>query len=298
MSNPQKKMSGAKIAALTISIGLHAILAFYLGRMALDYALPKGEVSSIEVNIDTPVGDTTEVDVVKTAPEPISEPAPVAEPIKETPKAVEAKPAPPKQVAEKPAPKAEPIPKSLPAKEAVVEDHQGELPVAAAVEESTTPAVDPMPAPEETPAAEVAPVIEEPATPIETVQAVAPTEAPAAAAPTATATEQGYGTPVGNPSADLIPYGSNRRHTYPYMARLRKIEGTTSVQYIVAPSGNVSEVKILQSSGSSMLDDEAVDTIKKWKFKPMNSEVTYEKEVVFRFKGDATPAPSKLRRNN
>ncbi|MES2769447.1 MAG: energy transducer TonB [Bdellovibrionota bacterium] len=280
----QKKMSNAKVVALVISIGLHAGVAYYLGSLALDYALPKGEVSSIEMNIDMPKGETTEVAVVEKTPPPPA-PTPVVPP---KPKVI------PKPVATKP--ESKPLPKDLPTKEPVVEDKQGEMPVATEIPE-TPPQVEPIPeepvqeaAAEPTPEAVPAPQVEP--TPVPT-QAVAPAETQATGP---TATEQGYGTPVGNPEATLIPQGSNKSHTYPYMARLRKLEGVSIVQYTVSPTGDVTETKILQSSGHSVLDGEAVDAIKKWKFKPMSSEVVYEKEVVFRLKGEAEAAPSKLRR--
>jgi len=302
MSTEKKKMSGAKVAALTISIALHAALAYYLGSIALDYALPKGEVSSIEMNFDAPQGSqTTDVDVVETAPTP--PPAPQAQPAPAAPAPkVEAPP-----VAEKS------VPKEAPVKEAVVEDQQGQMPVPVAaepVEETPKELMEEPkelapPTPEPTPEAAKDPVPEVVPTPAPTAAPVAdaaPTTETAAATqaapPGPTATEQGYGTPVGNSTEALVPYGSNRAHTYPYMGRLRKLEGVAIVQYTVAPNGQVSETKLLQSSGHSTLDSEAVDVIKKWKFKPMKSDVTYEKEVVFRLKGEATSAPSQLRRSN
>lgn len=302
MSTEKKKMSGAKVAALTISIALHAALAYYLGSIALDYALPKGEVSSIEMNFDSPQGSqTSDVDVVETAPTPppASAVAPAPTPTPPAPK-VEAAP-----VAEKS------IPKEAPVKEAVVEDQQGQMPVPVAaepVEETPKELMEEPkelapPTPEPTPEVAKDPVPEAVPTPAPTTATdAAPTTDAAAATqaapPGPTATEQGYGTPVGNSTEALVPYGSNRAHTYPYMGRLRKLEGVAVVQYTVAPNGQVSETKLLQSSGHSTLDSEAVDVIKKWKFKPMKSDVTYEKEVVFRLKGEATSAPSQLRRTN
>lgn len=80
------------------------------------------------------------------------------------------------------------------------------------------------------------------------------------------------------------------------IARMRKLEGVTLVQYTISTTGEVSEAKLLKSSGHSTLDNQAVDVIKKWKFKPLKNEVTYEKEVIFRLKGEAQAAPSQLRR--
>lgn len=302
MSTEKKKMSGAKVAALTISIALHAALAYYLGSIALDYALPQGDVTSIEMNFDSPQGSqTTNVDVVETAPTP-PPPSPAAQPapVPPAPK-TEVKP-----VVEKSVP-----PKALPTKEAVVEDQQGQMPVPVATEipedahkEFMEEPKELAPTPEPTPEVAQEPVPEVIPAPAPAPETATAPEATAEATGTphegpSTATQQGYGTPVGgNSTENLVPYGSNRAHSYPYMGRLRKLEGVAIVQYTVAPNGQVSDTKLLQSSGHSSLDSEAVDVIKKWKFKPMKSEVVYEKEVVFRLKGDAQSAPSQLRRLN
>lgn len=293
MKLEKKKMSNAKLVALIISVALHAVVFFYLGRMALDYALPKGEVSSLEMNFDTSKGtqlDTTQVDVVETK----EIPAPPAAPI-EKPK----NPAPSKPVVQ------------LPSKEATEEplqDQQGTEPVLEAPVPQTLPKKDITEEPAQ-------PTVEEPAPEKSTTEDIAadnpPEIVPAAAAetvpaatesnansitPAVRASDQAYGTPLGTQTEALVPFGTNKSHTYPYLARFRKYEGVTVVHYTVSPSGDVTDANVVTSSGHSVLDDEAVNTIKTWKFKPMHSEVVYEKYVRFQLKGDAREAPSLLRR--
>ena len=80
------------------------------------------------------------------------------------------------------------------------------------------------------------------------------------------------------------------------MARFRKLEGETIVNYAVSADGNVTDVTLVQSSGHSVLDDTVVETIKTWKFNPTGKDGLYERPVQFSLKGDALPSPSRLRR--
>jgi protein TonB len=120
--------------------------------------------------------------------------------------------------------------------------------------------------------------------------------APVAEAPKTDGTDSS-GSPNGVQSDTVLtPFGTNRPITYPMMARMRKLEGTALAHYTVDAQGNVTNVEIVQSSGSPSLDDQVVSTIKDWKFKPLGHEGVYERPVQFSLKGDAQAAPSRLRR--
>jgi protein TonB len=54
-----------------------------------------------------------------------------------------------------------------------------------------------------------------------------------------------------------------RNKYYPIMARKRGIEGTTKVTFKIKKDGSVAVVKITKPSGAKILDDAAVDTIRK-----------------------------------
>lgn len=290
----QNKMSKAKILALVISVAIHAALIYYIGKAALDYALPQGEVTSYEMDFSKGSQvDTTEVDVIEAAPEI----KPIA---KDTPKPSE----PVKEVVTKP----EVPPKTLPTKEETpIEDKQGEMPVATEVPENLNQ--DPIPEPEPLPIKEEAPAVTtEELIPIEKAMEQQNAEA---AAQTATqenlppangsnaTTDQAFGTATGIQSdTALVPFGTNRPITYPTIARFRKLEGVTVVHYKVSATGEVLDVQVFQSSGHASLDNQAIDTIKGWKFKPTGREGVYERPVRYQLTGDAKEAPSKLRRLN
>ena len=60
--------------------------------------------------------------------------------------------------------------------------------------------------------------------------------------------------------------------TYPELAKKNNIHGTARVQVVVAPDGNVKDVRIL--GGSPVLAQAAVDAVKKWKYEPAAGEST------------------------
>jgi protein TonB len=55
---------------------------------------------------------------------------------------------------------------------------------------------------------------------------------------------------------------------YPLLARQRKVEGRVVMHVLVNARGGVETVSIARSSGSRLLDDAAVDAVKRWRFIP------------------------------
>lgn len=91
-----------------------------------------------------------------------------------------------------------------------------------------------------------------------------------------------------NPGAKSVRWESqieaiegNVRPEYPVMARLKRIEGTTVLEFKVERDGSVSNVRIVKSSGSSILDESAVNAQKQWRYKP-NQQGLARKSVIFR----------------
>jgi protein TonB len=275
--------SKSKYVFLTISVIAHAALIYFIAYKALDYALPQGQVMSYEMNIGD-AKDSTNVDIVKTAP-PAPAPAP-AKSVIQAPQKVEPK-APAPQVATG----------TMPVKEKMEEpapEEQQQSPQETAQDDSLKQQeAETAPAPEAE--AEPAPA---PA-PVADATAPTPADASAANAP-GTGDAPQAGVPEGTVQSDtvLVPFASNKPINYPMMARLRKLEGTALVHYSVDADGNVTDVNIVQSAGSPSLDDEVINTIKNWKFKPMGRSGTYERPVQFTLSGDAQSAPSRLRRGN
>jgi protein TonB len=87
--------------------------------------------------------------------------------------------------------------------------------------------------------------------------------APVAAAP---ATHDASPVRVG-PRVDAS-WAGNAPPPYPAMARRLGEEGEVRLDVHVGVDGNVIEVRLKKSSGSHLLDQTAIETVKKWRFKP------------------------------
>ncbi|GDX35842.1 hypothetical protein LBMAG18_03530 [Alphaproteobacteria bacterium] len=64
---------------------------------------------------------------------------------------------------------------------------------------------------------------------------------------------------------------NNPSPIYPELARSRGIEGKVTLKVIVNEKGLVDDIAIFNSSGSSMLDLSALETVKNWHFIPAKS---------------------------
>ena len=63
-------------------------------------------------------------------------------------------------------------------------------------------------------------------------------------------------------------YQSNPKPVYPPLARRRGQQGTVMLQVMVAENGHAEQVTLHKSSGFPLLDEAAVETVKKWQFIP------------------------------
>jgi protein TonB len=61
---------------------------------------------------------------------------------------------------------------------------------------------------------------------------------------------------------------SNPRPRYPYLARRRGQEGRVLLRVEVTAAGDAAAVSLRQSSGYRLLDDAAVEAVRKWRFAP------------------------------
>lgn len=86
-------------------------------------------------------------------------------------------------------------------------------------------------------------------------------------------------------------YGSNPKPPYPLAARRLGVEGVVMLEVLVRPDGSPAEVHVRTSSGSSLLDDSAVETVRShWRFIPARrGNAAVESRVTFpiRFRLDA-----------
>ena len=60
----------------------------------------------------------------------------------------------------------------------------------------------------------------------------------------------------------------NRKPVYPLAARSRHLEGRVMLQVEVAASGNPLAVRVVSSSGHSLLDESALEAVRTWRFVP------------------------------
>jgi len=63
-------------------------------------------------------------------------------------------------------------------------------------------------------------------------------------------------------------YGANQKPEYPLVARRRGYEGEVVYNVQVLDDGNVGEMKLVKTSGYTVLDNSAHNALKKWKFIP------------------------------
>ncbi|MEE8328734.1 MAG: TonB family protein [Thermodesulfovibrionia bacterium] len=80
---------------------------------------------------------------------------------------------------------------------------------------------------------------------------------------------------------EIIKNSIERAKTYPLLAKKRDIEGTVYISFRVSLRGELQELKILKSSGSSILDTATLDIVKKAAPFPY-VDVPVEVPVVFR----------------
>ena len=135
------------------------------------------------------------------------------------------------------------------------------------------PVAEPPPAPAPVVAARP---IEEPR-PAGITAAAAPAAAPVAPRVTEGATAGAARTPLppapapapvrAGPRLDAS-WSGNAPPPYPSMARRLGEEGEVQLDVRVGPDGAVVDVRLKKSSGSQLLDQTAIDTVKKWRFRP------------------------------
>lgn len=63
-------------------------------------------------------------------------------------------------------------------------------------------------------------------------------------------------------------YRTNPAPDYPRMARHRGYQGNVVLEVLVARDGSVGDLRVFKSSGYSVLDQAALDSVKKWAFVP------------------------------
>jgi protein TonB len=259
-----------KTFSWSTSLLIHAAVAAIIIKTSMHYALPEGDVVSIDVGsgnqgVQTAAKtDSQEVDVK--APPEKSEPKPMvaaAMPAK-APKPVEEKPE-AQPLEQENSPVVIPPPPEEPQEEAKAEESPTPEP------ENEPPVVAPLP-PDERPEE---PQQEKPQqeeaqneTPHDDVPA-----GPVVANPEATGANAEAPPKFGTPGttideSKLTPKAGNKEVRYPWMARMKRQEGTVVVGAYVRKDGTISHAMIVKSSGHEALDKEVMETYPKWRFQP------------------------------
>jgi protein TonB len=180
---------------------------------------------------------------------------------------VESPAAPPEVAAVPPAPEVPPPPPPMPPPPAVVEAPPPPPPPVDLAEVMLPPPPPPPPAPVAEPPREVSEAPPERRPPPQ--QSARQTAAPqpvrlnAALQGMESFTLEGRTTPP-----EAADAARNRRPNYPEASRRRGEQGVVRVELRIDPNGRVVDVRVLESSGFSALDAEAVQTVRDWRFRP------------------------------
>jgi protein TonB len=101
---------------------------------------------------------------------------------------------------------------------------------------------------------------------IATVREVPPPQAVVATAP-APAAPPGPPAPITPPDASAASL-KNPAPRYPLESRRKREEGTVRLRVVITADGRVKAISVAKSSGFERLDEAALETVAKWKFKP------------------------------
>ena len=102
---------------------------------------------------------------------------------------------------------------------------------------------------------------------IEATHSIAPAPAAPIASPPDTKPAPPAAEPVSQPRFDA-DYLNNPAPPYPPLSRRMGEEGKVALRVSVNPQGAADSVEVKTSSGSTRLDEAAVNTVKRWKFIP------------------------------
>lgn len=84
---------------------------------------------------------------------------------------------------------------------------------------------------------------------------------------------------------------NNPKPPYPFAARRNGMEGSVVLRAYVLEDGHCAEVKLLKSSGHDLLDNSALETVKRWRFVPASRGETavaswVEVPITFRLRNE------------
>lgn len=80
--------------------------------------------------------------------------------------------------------------------------------------------------------------------------------------------DSGVGSSDSTEAPSAIEGAGNPPPRYPVLARQRKEQGRLALRVMVDAGGGVTGLSIVASSGSRLLDEAAIDAVKRWRFRP------------------------------
>lgn len=250
-----------RLASMTLTVGVHLGLLFWitatLGQTPpAKVVLPSmqgvlvSDAATLAGGAAAPVSDA---DVEPALAEPMPAPLPPVPvpPPPEPPKAVPVEPVKPVE----PTPKVEPKPKPKPKPKPTVQPRAELPPSKTAITEHETEAVA-----EQAAAAPPAPAAS-PASGTSSTGAAAAAVASAQPGPSPAA-------PAVTPPRTDAAHLNNPVPRYPPVSRRLGEEGRVLLDVHIQPDGSVGEIRVRASSGSTRLDQAALDAVKRWRYVP------------------------------
>lgn len=269
--------------AIALSVLIHGVILFLVARFTIDLTSPEGTVDdgTLTMEVMSEGSQTVSVDVA---------PSPPAAPVAAAPQAPPAAAAlPPATAVVEATPEAQPSEPETTAQDSLIAMAAQEPSSPESTEVSPTTTLQ-----DEAPAIGAAPMIEEPAqTPAQEPNPQA--EATPAAEPAEKTVAENYGVPSGAKDAKTLASSpGNRRPEYPLMARFRRIQGRTVAQFSVSGDGTVSNARIF-SSDNEAFNSSVLSAVQTWKFKAPVTPGEYYWAFDFRLSGQEKEAPGRLR---
>lgn len=80
--------------------------------------------------------------------------------------------------------------------------------------------------------------------------------------------DQKFGPDQAKVQASVPLYALNPPPAYPALARRRNYQGTVKLDVLVDRQGRVAQIRVAQSSGYSILDRSALESVRRWRFEP------------------------------
>jgi protein TonB len=103
--------------------------------------------------------------------------------------------------------------------------------------------------------------------PVATVRELPPEPVTVAAPAAPAAPSPATPAPITPPDASAASL-KNPAPRYPIESRRKREEGTVRLRVVITADGRVKTISVAKSSGFERLDEAALDTVRKWKFKP------------------------------